>query len=236
MKKYELLANDNIVLDGKTLYRLRALRNFGDVKAGDLGGYIEKEYNLSHAGNCWVFNNARVCGGAAVYNDAQVYGNALVLDRAIVHDYAKVFNNAMVSNKAHIMGKAMVFGNTTICGYATVSDNAMVSGKAYISDCAGVYGSSQLYGDAELSGNAVVSNAEIHLPSDIVWFSHVGRGLETLTVYKSIDGSLLVNISGITFTVERFLAEAIKSDKKETYREFELLIKVAESRILGEKL
>ena len=45
MKKYELTANTKNVY-GKTLFQIRALKDFGDVQAGDLGGYIEKEENL----------------------------------------------------------------------------------------------------------------------------------------------------------------------------------------------
>ena len=53
MKKYEL-TEETKVIDGKTLFRIRALRSFGDIKAGDLGGFIENERNLSHEGNAWV--------------------------------------------------------------------------------------------------------------------------------------------------------------------------------------
>ena len=49
---------------GRKLYRIKALIDFGDVKAGDLGGYIESEKNLSHNDNCWVYGNARVYGNA----------------------------------------------------------------------------------------------------------------------------------------------------------------------------
>ena len=52
-KKYEL-TNDSIEYDGVTLYRIKALRDFNNVKAGDLGGYIEKEENLSHERDCCV--------------------------------------------------------------------------------------------------------------------------------------------------------------------------------------
>ena len=45
-KKYELLENDTIEIGLKsyehTLYRIRSLRDFGDVEKGQLGGYIEK--------------------------------------------------------------------------------------------------------------------------------------------------------------------------------------------------
>ena len=37
----------------RTVYRIKALRDFGDVKTGQLGGWIEKESNLSHDGNCF---------------------------------------------------------------------------------------------------------------------------------------------------------------------------------------
>ena len=78
-KKYELLRNDTITIpNGKTLYRIKALINFGVVVAGSLGGYIEKEDNLAHSGNAWVYGNARVSGDARVYGDAWVYGNARV--------------------------------------------------------------------------------------------------------------------------------------------------------------
>ena len=48
MKKYELLENDTVKLSGIIMYRIKALRSFGYIKKGELGGYIEKEYNLSH--------------------------------------------------------------------------------------------------------------------------------------------------------------------------------------------
>ena len=57
---------------GITLRRIVALRDFGDVKAGDKGGWIEKEENLSQDGNAWVFGNAQVCGDAWVRGDAHV--------------------------------------------------------------------------------------------------------------------------------------------------------------------
>ena len=78
-KKYELLKNDTITApNGKTLYRIKALIDFGVVLAGSLGGYIEKEDNLTHTGNAWVYGDARVYGNARVSGDARVYGDAQV--------------------------------------------------------------------------------------------------------------------------------------------------------------
>ena len=98
-KKYELLKNDTITApNGKTLYRIKALIDFGVVLAGSLGGYIEKEDNLAHTGDAWVYGNARVYGDAQMYDNAQVYGNAHVYGNAWVSGNARVSGNAWVSD------------------------------------------------------------------------------------------------------------------------------------------
>ena len=87
MKKFELTTNTKMLF-GRKLFRIKALVSFGDVTAGDLGGYVEKEGNLSHDGNAWVYDNAWV------YGNAQVYGNAWVYDNAWVCGDAQVYGNA----------------------------------------------------------------------------------------------------------------------------------------------
>lgn len=69
MKKYELTTNTKMLF-GRKLFQIKALVSFGDVTAGDLGGYIEKEENLSHDGTAWVYGDARVYGNARVSGDA----------------------------------------------------------------------------------------------------------------------------------------------------------------------
>lgn len=89
VKKYELTSETKVFL-GKTLYRIKALVQFGNVNAGDLGGWIEKEENLSQYGNAWVSGNAEVSGNARVYGNAVVYGNAEVSGNARVSGNAEV--------------------------------------------------------------------------------------------------------------------------------------------------
>ena len=78
---------------GRTLHRIKALENFGDVKKGDLGGWIESEDNLSASGNAWVsddakvFDNAWVFGDAWISDDAQVSGDARVSGQ---YDYISI--------------------------------------------------------------------------------------------------------------------------------------------------
>jgi hypothetical protein len=75
--KYKLTKNTKEVND-ITLFQIQALKDFGDVKKGDLGGWIQKEKNLCQKDNSWVYGNAKVFGNAKVYGDAKVYGNAEV--------------------------------------------------------------------------------------------------------------------------------------------------------------
>ena len=78
-KKYEL-TDETMEWEGHALHRIKALRDFNDVKAGDLGGWVESEYNLSQYEKCWL------CDNAIVYGDARIYGNARVCDNARIYD------------------------------------------------------------------------------------------------------------------------------------------------------
>ena len=104
--KYEF-TGETLEYEGKTLHRIRALRDFGDVKAGEVGGWVESEANLSHKNLAWISDNARVT------DNARVSGNARV-SAAWVTDNARVSGNARVSA-------------------AWVTDNARVSGNARVS-------------------------------------------------------------------------------------------------------
>ena len=60
MKKYEFTGEVKVVF-GITLKQIKRISN------GEVGGWIEKEENLSQvSGDAWVFGNARVYGDAQV--------------------------------------------------------------------------------------------------------------------------------------------------------------------------
>lgn len=94
-KKYKL-TEEAINVDDRTLYRIEALKYFGNVIVGEKGGFIESEDNLSQSGNCWIYNNAKVYDDAKVFDDARVYGDA------VVYGYTMVFGNAMIYGNAII--------------------------------------------------------------------------------------------------------------------------------------
>ena len=106
MKKYKLTDETRQLFD-RTLHRIVALRDFGNIKEGDIGGWIEKEKNLSHEGLCWIYYNSTVC------DNAKVYGNVIVLENAKVGGGAKVGGDEIIRGDVEIYNKAdyIVFKN-----------------------------------------------------------------------------------------------------------------------------
>ena len=87
MKKFEFTGETktiSLLFRTAILHRIRAVAEFGLVKVGDLGGWIEKEENLSHEGKAWVWGNAKVCGDAEVWGNAKVCGDAKVFSASHV--------------------------------------------------------------------------------------------------------------------------------------------------------
>ena len=143
-KKYELVKSDTKEFFGRTLYRVKYLRDGKYFSKGDLGGYIESENNLSQG------NDACVSGNAFVYGDARVYSNARVSGDAHVYGNARVYGNACVSGDAHVYGNAWVFGDAHVYGNARVYGNAWVFGDARVSGDAHVYGNAWVNGDVKI--------------------------------------------------------------------------------------
>ena len=158
MKKYELLKS------GKPgLFRIKALRSFSDVKEGDIGGYVESEDNLSHDGNCWIYDNAtafskaRVVHNAVLRNNSLIYGNAYACDNSKILDSVCVCGNAIVAGDCSIYGSAKIFDNADIGGCCSIFDTAQIFGKAKIHELAIVHGNTKIAGNVEICGKVAIS-------------------------------------------------------------------------------
>ena len=130
-KKYEFV-NDFIEVNGRVLYRIKALVTFSNVRSGDLGGYIEHERNLSHRGECWVGDDAKVYGKARVDENARVYNNATVKGHVLVCGNARVYKNATVKGHAFVCEDAQVYENATVKGHAEVFGDSKVFCNAIV--------------------------------------------------------------------------------------------------------
>ena len=115
-----VFTNETLQHDGRILHRIKALKSFGNVNKNDLGGWIEKEDNLSQEGDCWIADNAKVYDKAYVYDNAQLYDNAIICGEAKIYNDAKLHDYARVEDEAYIYGNADISGEALIYGKAKV--------------------------------------------------------------------------------------------------------------------
>lgn len=214
--KYEMLKDDTIEVECRKLYRIRALRDFGDIKKGTIGGYIEKEDNLSHDGDCWIGDNAKVYNNAIVEDNtmvkrcAIVKHDATVSGDAIIDDYAYICNSSSVSGTAHVRNNAVInnyatiFGNSVIAGSAIISNYAKICGNAYILDDATISGRANIQGDVVIEDNAHIGgdveitgatrigkDGDITCSDDFITIGPIGRR-SYITFYKSTVDKIYV--------------------------------------------
>lgn len=211
--KYVILQNDSIEHEGRTLYRIKALRSFKWVSAGDIGGYVEGEHNLSQTGTCWIFDDAKVFDKAIVRdeaeitNEAQVFGEAIVEERSIVveqakvygyanlrddsmvlshgevYEYARLSNRAVVENHAKVYGNARVEGESSVRNFAEVYGNARVTGYAFVDDDAKVCDHATIDGHARIYEHASVKD------------NGIVRGYATVSKYGLVSDMADVNFN-----------------------------------------
>lgn len=186
MKKYEL-TDDSITFMGHKLFRIRAIRSFSGVNVGDLGGYIEKEANLSHDDNAWVSGDAYISDDARIYDDAHISGNA------------RIYGNACIYNDAHISGYTYIYND------ARISDNACISGCACIYDNVSISGDAYISGFAYISGYArICSDAWIHSENDYLCFKGLGSQNRNTTFFKCKDGHIHVSCGCFSGSIQEF--------------------------------
>ena len=154
--KFTMLSGDYTVINGKTVYRIKALQDFGIVKKGDLGGYIAKESNLSfkEGSMAWVGKEAVVMDDASVLNHAHVTDHAIIADTTTVKDCAIVGGSAEINGNCFIMKEAVVTGAAKLNGKVVVTDTAIVMEDVSLNGVIRVYGEAILSGDTEIEGNA----------------------------------------------------------------------------------
>ena len=224
-KKYKL-TDESVIVNGKTLHRIEALRDFGDVKKGNKGGFIEKENNLSQNGNCWVYGNARVYDNALVYDNAKVFDYAKVYHNAKVYDNAKVYGNAWVFGNARVYGDARVYCDAMVCGNADVYGIARIYGYAQVCDNADVCNNAEVYGYAQVSGNArICGDAEIACNSDYILFKNWWSSGRHFTWTKSNNMWKV----GCFYGTGKELIEKAYKDSEKSGREYERVVKYIES-------
>jgi carbonic anhydrase/acetyltransferase-like protein (isoleucine patch superfamily) len=165
-QKYKLNRDISLRIGEKTVYVIEALRDFGDVEEGDIGGFIESEENLSHDGDCWVYDSAIVYGKGRVNRDAKIK------DQAHVYDYATVSDKAVISGQVEVFQRAVVYDEAVIEGLCTVYGNAQVFGKAQIRGHSKIHDDAWVYGDIEIDGYANITRKTTMTPIVLTGFTY----------------------------------------------------------------
>lgn len=207
MKKYGFTGETKVV-NGTTLKRIVALKDFADVKRGEFGGFIESEKNLTQSDNSWVYDNACVMGNARVYSDAKIAEDAYV------------YGNACVAGKAKVLGHAKVYEMALVAGYSRIFGNADVDG------------------DFILTGNAVIcGNACIRDDSDYMFVGLIGRFRNTVTFFKDSERGIIVKNGCFYGTIEEFrvaVKETHGTDTKHA-KVYQAAADLAEMQILDQE-
>ena len=150
-EKYTLTDIKKTLKDGTIVYRIQAIKDFGDVKAGDLGGWVQSYKNLSQIGECWLYNDAIARDSATVQNAASLY------DYSIARDYATVCQNAVVTDRVVVEGHATVSSGLHL-------DRVVIGGHAVVEGCtakkAKIRGDVRVDKKSLVSGNLVIEGNE----------------------------------------------------------------------------
>ena len=108
MRRKFILTDETRKFNGGTQYRIKAVRDFGDVKKGQLGGFVEHEYQLDHNGKCWLYDNASIVG-----------------ETGCVMENAKVYDTAIICN-SYISGNAEIRGHYNWIRDACITSDARI--------------------------------------------------------------------------------------------------------------
>lgn len=197
MKKYTFLGETKVLNDGVEVHRIVAVTDFMDldgetVNAGDWGGWIESEKNLSQDGIAWVrvtaivHGNAVVKDNALISNEAVVSSNAKIKGNARVNGHARVRGDAQVRNHAEVTDRAIVQGATIITNYANVSGHAVIDDDAVIKGNSKIFGKSKIYGNAVIKGNSAIGNhADIFSEEQVLVVGPIGSRGDFTTFYRN---------------------------------------------------
>ena len=161
------------------LHRIRALRDIGwKIKAGDMGGFVECEANLSFepGDNAWIFDDAIACVSSHVDKGSRLFGNAVVCGNAYISHGSTLSDQVRAEDDAYIRG-ADLSGQVRASGSSTILDSPDTGKAPVLSETCVVYGT--VMGDIHITGDVVVLDGEkiINQTPDTLVMNGQGRSM-----------------------------------------------------------
>ena len=181
--KYRFTDIQKVLSESVTLTRIEAVIDFGNVKAGTLGGYIQTSDNLSHEGLCWVGDEAYVyefgrvskdalaCGKSVIRGRACATDRSVICDRALLNDHVLACDDAIIGALSYISGVSTISGNASVfcesfgqrCRYpnaqdfAVITENSTLLDRGVVGDWGVLRGYSVLRGNSRLTGHGTAT-------------------------------------------------------------------------------
>jgi len=215
--KYELIdidKNSNEYAHGLR-YRVKALRDFSDIKAGDVGGFVTSEHNLSQNGDCWVYDDAKMFDNSEIHNDAKMHNNSEMhnnskmlnnsemFDSSKMHnnskmyDSSKMYDNSKMRVNSEMLGNSEMHDNSEMVDNSEMFDNSEMRGNSKMRGDAKMHDNSRMYGDAKMIGDAkMLDNSTLNTTLYGTIFGDIKlkkqRDVKTLTNMGSSNGLLTI--------------------------------------------
>ena len=239
----------------RTVWRIRATKDFSDIKAGDFGGFIECEKNLDEEGDCWIYDNSIVAHDARVYGDAKIMDASKIADSAKVYgksiiksscvcDYSEIYDNAVIGPRCNVGNLSKIGGNAKISNIVTIYGNATIVGSPIIKDYVIIGGSVKIYGNGTISKSAIggagsfLGNYNIIKNKDYLYINNVFGPNKDITAYRSILDGIIVVYEMKKYNLQDFEKYMKKNlQNEDQLAEFKIVIELIKQKIpyIGEE-
>lgn len=150
-----------------------------DVHAGELGGFVQCEDNLSCEGECWLYDDSIAAEESRVCGNATLRGNACARGGAYIEGDAVLEQNAIAEDCACIVA-GQIGGHARVSGDATLVANRSTNKAPHITGKAWVFG--VLSGDILVNGKSVIipgsrydnpTEVTLHIITGVVAMQHI---------------------------------------------------------------
>ena len=235
-RKYEM-TNITMEFEERTLYRIRALKNFRNVKAGDLGGWVSGKHNLSQEGDCWIYDEAKCMDNARMYHNSAMYNNAVMCDFSEMHgcsemhNYSAMLDNSRMYNCSAMYDNSRMYNDSKMYSNSRMFDNSAMYNNAVMLDNSKMFENSRMYRDSRLKNKENLYGKLVTKVDRFIEINNTGGRVVT-GVLK--DGKILYNIGCQNEITKEVFVDRIYNDdggiEKHPYRkEYLKIIDVIES-------
>lgn len=141
-----------------TLKRIKALQDFSDVKAGDVGGWVESDSNLSQHGNCWIYDESEVHSGSVVSGNA-IVKNGSKAKRGCHISGDSIVSSSIIASQVEIKDHVVV-ENSVVMGKVTLCEDVLVTRSTIRSEQSRI----------NLGGGMIIANQNMDVDNAVPFF------------------------------------------------------------------